>query len=147
MVNHLLQMARRRFSVSNWITAICRFVFYMGGAVFFQRQRGRPEPAFFHRQRGRPEPGHVFKSRQSHSNDTIRVIFSSKPNLKPNLSQTLGHANRAPRTYTQHQRGLRSFADDLRPRESIKYALRGRLAWPKVWKGARVKIRDRSLFW
>ena len=124
----------------------------MGGAAFFQRQRGRPEPAFFQRQHGRPEPaffqrqhgrpepGHTFKSRQSHYNDTIRDIFSSKPNL----SQTLGHANRAPRTYTQHQRGLRSAADDLRPRESIKYALRGRLAWPKVWKGTRLKIRDRS---
>ena len=48
-------------------------------------------------------------------------------------SQTLGHANWALVAYIYDQRGLRSSAIDLKPREYAIYVLRARSAWPEVW--------------
>lgn len=56
--------------------------------------------------------------------DTESVPIQYQPKFL--VSQTLSHAN-------QPLGAARVSVPNLRPRESIKYALRGRLAWPKVW--------------
>ena len=64
-------------------------------------------------------------------------LISTSTADSPLSAQTSGHTNRAHRAYMPHLRGLRSVADDLRPRESHIYAVRATLAWPKVWDGRR----------
>ena len=64
---------------------------------------------------------------------TIVAILASSGSIADFVPKTLGHANRALVVYIYDQRGLRSSASDLKPREYAIYALRARSAWPKVW--------------
>ena len=66
--------------------------------------------------------------------DPLLLVQSSRNADWCFRAQTSGHADRALRAYMAYLRGLRSVADDLRPRGSYTYATRARFAWPKVWE-------------